>query len=256
MFKKFLQALWKSIIKSLDKFFAIFRDPIKTAEKKIVELNKFQQEATTSLGNIKAMSIETKRNLEKKLQEIKIYEESAAAAIRKAKRGEISSQEADRKAAEALSQKNTAVKEAKHFKVILANYGAAVKKTEASVSATEHQIRTLENEILTLKARKKMVDSTKKITKSLEDMSSGATGESLKSLKSELKKDEQSIALTTSTYSDMLDLESDFESSIESDALLYDTDIQSELNMLKSKVDADNEEFQSNIENIRTPIKN
>ena len=61
--------MFKNLIKALkglwEAFLNLFRSPIKTAENKIKELKELQAKSNESLGNMKALTISTKRELEK-----------------------------------------------------------------------------------------------------------------------------------------------------------------------------------------------
>ena len=251
MFKnlfKALKGLW-------DAFIGLFSSPIKSAEKKIKELKELQAKSNESLGNMKALTISTKRELEKKQQEIKDLTKRAESILRTAQTGKMSQEQADIEAAKVLKEKGIAQKEANHFATLIKNYELQALKAEETVSSIKHQISAQESAIANLKARKQVVDSTKEIQEGLNSISKGSTGDKLRQLKSEITRDENAISASNEAYNDMIGLDDPFAEEDTSSSLLYDPNINSELEMMKKQLSSGTSSSEEIIQQSQNYVK-
>lgn len=167
-----------------------FEDPIKMTEQGIRDLKKDLQEAMTSLAEVKAIAIRTRREADNQKKLAADYERKAMILLQKAQSGALEMGEAERLATESLSKKeqfgNEAIrvsKEAERHEQMAAQLQANVNKIKSSIS-------TYENDLLTLTARAKTAASTKKINKQLSKIDSSGTIAMLEKMRTKVEEDE------------------------------------------------------------------
>lgn len=229
-FFKFIQASAHSLLSK-------FEDPVKLAEQSVRDLKHDFDESMKNLAEVKAIAITTKRNLEDKKQIAVDYERKALMLLQKAQKGEISQEEADRLASEALKKKASAAEEMQRLSVDLKNYEAMSKKMENKISDLKSQITKWESELSTLKARYSVAKSTKKINQQLASMGSDSTTAMLEEMKTKIQQEEA----LAEAYDDLTYIESDIDKEInEAIGTSYSPDIQDALSELKSKLLTDN----------------
>ncbi len=214
-----------------------FENPVNLAEQSIRDLKQNYDESLRGLAEIKAIAINTKRNIEEKKQIAADYERKALMLVKKAQEGQIDTKEADRLASEALTKKNNAVQEAAKLSADLKNYEAMSQKMESKISALKAQISHWESELTTMKARYKVAKSTKKINQQLTAIGDESTTAILKDMKTKIQ-EEEALA---GAYDEMLYMESDIDKEIDKAiGTTYTTDVQNALAELKTKLISDN----------------
>ena len=239
-FFKFFQAGAHSF---LDKF----ENPVNRAEQAIRDLKEDYDESMRGLAEIKALSISTKRQLEEKKQIALDYERKALILLQKAKAGQISQEEADRLASEALTKKNNALEDSVKLAESLKTNQVMEQKMEGKIVTLRNQIKKWESDITTMKARYKVAKSTRKINQQLVSMSNDSTVAMLENMKQKLDEEE---ALATA-YDDMIYLESDVDKEINAAiGTSYSPDVQLSLAELKSKMLSDNKSTEAPQDNL------
>ena len=232
-----IKRFFKFIQSSAHALLSKFEDPVKLAEQAVRDLKHDFDESMKNLAEVKAIAITTKRNIEDKKQIATDYERKALALLQKAQNGELSQEEADRLASEALKKKASAVAEISKLEIDLTNYNAMSKKMETKIMDLKSQITKWEGEIATLKARYQVAKSTKKINQQLASIGSDSTTAMLEEMKTKIQQEE---ALATAYY-EMTYLESDIDKEInEAIGTSYSPDVQDALSELKSKLLTDN----------------
>ena len=171
-----------------------FEDPIKLTEQGIRDLKKDLQGAMTSLAEVKAISIRTRKEAENKKKLAADYERKAMMLLQRGQSGQLDMAEAERLATEALSKKEQHAKEAVRVSQEAERHGQMADQLQANVNKIKSTISTHENELITLKARAKTASSTKKINKQLSKMDSSGTIAMLEKMKAKVEEDE-SLAL-------------------------------------------------------------
>ena len=180
---KIVQATAHSIVSK-------FEDPVKLAEQGIRDLKKDFDESMQNVAKVKAIAINTKKEMEVKKQIAIDYEQKAIRLLKKAQKGELDSAEADRLAAEALNKKQSALDEAQRLGADLEKYEAMLKNMEGKIMLLKNQIQNWENELQTLKARATVAKSTKKINKQLANIDSNGTLAMLNDMKNKIQEEE------------------------------------------------------------------
>lgn len=171
-----------------------FEDPVKLAEQGIRDLKKDFDESMQGVAKVKAIAINTKKELEVKKQIAIDYEQKALALLKKAQAGDLDSAEADRLATEALTKKQAALDEVQRLTGDLEKYSAMLKNMEAKILQLKTQIKNWEGELSTLKARATVAKTTKKINKQLARIDSNDTLSMLNDMKTKIQ-EEENLAL-------------------------------------------------------------
>lgn len=208
-------------------------DPIKQTEQGIRDLKKDLEESLKNLAQVKAITIRLKKELEEKKQTAADYERKAILLLEKAQKGELSPEDGDRLASEALVKKDQATQDAVRLTQDVEKQANMTSQMEANVKQLKSQISTWENELTTLRARAKVASASKKLNQQLSKVDSNGTIAMLEKMKSKVQEDE---ALAQS-YGEMASLETDIDSEINK-ALgsSADTKTSSSLAELKAKM--------------------
>ena len=119
--------------------------------------------------------------------------------MKRAEKGEITAEDADRLASECLLQKDTYVGNATEARTDQAKFDKHVAKLDVNIKKLRSNVKKYENELRTLKARAKVAKATKNINKQLADVDSSSTVSMLERMKDKVAEDE---ALAES-YSDI-----------------------------------------------------
>ena len=198
------QAEAHSIVEKLE-------DPIKLAEQGIRDLKKDLDNSFQALAEVKAAAIRSKRDLEAARNQAQSYEAKAIQLVQKAERGEISIEDADRLATEALSRKESADQDVMRNQRDVEMFDKNISQLDANVMKLRAAISKYENELKTLKARASVSAATKKLNKSLSNVDSSGTISMLERMKDKVAQDEAlaeaygDIAGQPSSFDDELD---------------------------------------------------
>lgn len=165
-------------------------DPIKMTEQGIRDLKKDLDKALQALAEVKALAIRSKRDANEKREKAKSMENKAILLIKKAERGEITEQEADRLASQALVAKDEAVNNAARAESEVEKFDQNIAKLQSNINKLKSQISHYENELKTLKARARVSSATKKINKSMANIDSSSTIARLERMKDKVEQDE------------------------------------------------------------------
>jgi len=165
-------------------------NPIKMTEQGIRDLKKDLDNSLRSLAEVKAMAIRSKNEFETNKAKAQDYESKAMALLKRAQGGEITPEEADRLATEALKRKEefttamqTSKAEKERFEKNVAQLDATVKKLRSDISGYE-------NELKTLKARVKVSEATAKVNKQMAQIDSSSTVSMLERMKDKVAQQE------------------------------------------------------------------
>lgn len=176
-----------------------FEDPIKMTEQGIRDLKKDLQAAMTSLAEVKATAIRTRREADNQKRLAADYERKAMVLLQKGQSGEVDPADAERLATEALGKKEQAAAEAVRIGQEAERHEKMADQLQANVNKIKSTVSSHENDLRTLKARAKTAESTKKINKQLSKIDSSGTVAMLERMKSRVEEDE-SLAVA---YADM-----------------------------------------------------
>ncbi|MEZ4526396.1 MAG: PspA/IM30 family protein [Desulfobacterales bacterium] len=167
-----------------------FEDPIKLTEQGIRDLRSDLQTAMTSLAEVKAIAIRTRRDADNKKKLAADYERKAMLLLQRAQNGTLEMTEAERLATEALAKKEQQAGEAVRTTQEAERHEQMVNQLQANVNKIKSAISTYENDLITLKARAKTASSTKKINQQLAKIDSSGTLAMLEKMKAKVEEDE------------------------------------------------------------------
>ncbi len=165
-------------------------DPIKMTEQGIRDMKKDLDKALQALAEVKAFSIKAKRELAQANNIARDYETKAILILQKAEKGDISSEDADRLATEALTKKEQSLEDVKRSQTEVDTFEKNIAQLDINVKKLRSNISKYENELKTLKARAKVSNATKKINKSLSGVDSSSTIAMLEKMKDKVNQDE------------------------------------------------------------------
>ena len=200
-------------------------DPIKLTEQGIRDLKTDMDNSLKALAEVKAMAIRAKRDAETYRQQSADYEQKAMALLRKAERGEITPEEADRLASMALQKKTEADQQAERSMADFHKFDKNVQTLDVNVKKLRATVSKYENELKTLKARAKVSSATKKVNKQLASVDSSSTVAMLERMKERVDQAEAEaeaygeIANESRTVDDEIDKVLGDNSAAQSDAL-------------------------------------
>ena len=165
-------------------------DPINLTEQGIRDMKEDLDKSLNSLAQVKAMAIRARRDVENYKSKAEDYESKAVQLLKRAESGDISSDEADRLATEALVQKDENAKHAARAMGEQQKFDESVEKMEANVKRLRSTIAKWENELKTLKARVKVSSATKNINKQLAQIDSTDTIAMLERMREKVDQEE------------------------------------------------------------------
>ena len=131
-------------------------DPIKMTEQGIREMRDDLNQSLEAYAKVKAMAIRSQNNVEKKKLEATDYERKAILLLEKANRNEISIDQAENLAKEALSLKNQLLEEITELENQVIIHEKSANEIHKNVEILKFSVNTWQNELTTLKDRKKI----------------------------------------------------------------------------------------------------
>lgn len=167
-----------------------FEDPIRMTEQGIRDLKKDLQQAMESLAEVKAIAIRSRKSSEDKKKLAADYERKAMLLLQKAQSGKMDMTEAERLAAEALSQREQVAAEALRLAQEATSQEQMANQLQANVNKIKNSISTYQNDLVTLKARARTAAATKKINKQISKVDTSGTIAMLEKMKARVEEDE------------------------------------------------------------------
>lgn len=227
------QKLFKVIQSFLHAFVNHIQDPILMAEQAIRDLKKDYDTSMKGLAEIKSLAIDTQTKITEQTEVAKDYEKKALTILQKAQSGDISQNDADRLASEALKKKQTAIENIKKYTLDIKNYNAMSEKMESKIANLKEQIQNWEGELNTLKARHRVAVTSKKINQQMVSMSGNNAQALLENMKDKVNK-EESMARA---YEEMTTIETDIDKEINAAiGSTYSDEVQQNLLELKKQI--------------------
>ncbi|MCG8575911.1 MAG: PspA/IM30 family protein [Flavobacteriales bacterium] len=165
-------------------------DPIKMTEQGIRDLKKDLSAALQAMAEVKALAIRSKNDANTYTQRANDYEKKAVLLLKRAEKGEISIEEADRLASECLVQKDSNVQLAAQSRADQEKFEGNVAKLDVNIKKLKSNIKKFEVELKTLRARAKVSKATKKINEQLAGVDSSSTVAMLERMKEKVAQDE------------------------------------------------------------------
>ncbi|MDG1916077.1 MAG: PspA/IM30 family protein [Crocinitomix sp.] len=165
-------------------------DPIKMTEQGIRDLKGDLGKALEALAEVKALAIRSRNDADADSEKAKSYEKKAILLLKRAEKGEITMEEADRLASECLVQKESHTANAATNRKNQVKFEANVNKLDANIKRLRSNVKKYEVELKTLKARAKVSKATKNINKQLADIDSTSTISMLERMKEKVDQEE------------------------------------------------------------------
>ena len=165
-------------------------NPIKLTEQGIRDLKVDLNKSLQSMAEVKALAIRSSRDISQNEDKARDYEQKAILLLKKAEKGEIGPEEADRLATEALNKKEEALQQIERAKGEKERFDKSVSQLEANVRTIRSNISKWENELRTLKARDKVSKATQNLNKQLAQIDSSSTLGMLERMKEKVDQQE------------------------------------------------------------------
>ncbi len=188
-----------------------FEDPIKMTEQGIRDLKKDLQASMTSLAEVKAIAVRTRREADNHKKLAVDYERKAMMLLQKMQNGEMDQADAERLATQALNKKEQSAADAMRLAQEAERHEQMAGQLQANVNKIKSSVNTYENDLVTLKARAKTAAATKKINQQIARVDSSGTIAMLEKMKSKVEEDE-ALALA---YGEMADLDKSVDDEID-----------------------------------------
>lgn len=207
-----------------------FEDPIKMTEQGIRDLKKDLQASMTSLAEVKAIAIRTRREADNHKKLTVDYERKAMMLLQKMQSGEMDQADAERLATQALNKKEQSAADAMRLAQEAERHEQMAGQLQANVNKIKSGVNTYENDLVTLKARAKTAAATKKINQQIARVDSSGTIAMLEKMKSKVEEDE-ALALA---YGEMADLDKSVDDEID-EALKSGNTVTASVHLLELK---------------------
>lgn len=191
-------------------------DPIKMSEQGIRDLKKDLSSALQALAEVKALAIRAKNDGNNYAAKAGEYEKKAVLLLKRAEKGEITPEEADRLASECLVQKDSNMENATRCRADQTKFEANVSKLDGNIKKLKSNIKKFEMELKTLRARAKVSEATKKINKQMAGVDSSSTVAMLERMKEKVDQDEALAESYAEIAGENTSIDDEIDSAIES----------------------------------------
>lgn len=210
-------------------------DPIKMTEQGIRDMKKDLETSLKSLAEVKALQIRSKNDTKKEADRAADYERKAMLLIQRAESGQISVEEADRLASEALNKKAECEEHVARTTQEQEQFSKNVSSLENNVKTLRTKVSSWENELKTLKARVKVATATKNLNKQMANLDSSNTISMLERMKDKVAQEEALSEAYGDISNESKSLDDEIDSAIGSDS---QSDSANSLAALKAKMAA------------------
>ncbi len=209
-------------------------DPITMTEQGIRDMKEDLNKSVEAMAQVKALAIRSKNDLNAYQEKAKDYEQKAVLILKKAQKGDISTDEADRLAKEALLKKEETQAKINQTQEETDKYEKNVEKLKSSIDTIKGNITKWENELKTLKARVKVSDATKNVNKQMAELDSAGTVSMLERMKEKVAQEEA----LAEAYGEMADQGKSIDQELDEAASSTDAQIDDELERLKKQLNS------------------
>lgn len=165
-------------------------DPIKMTEQGIRDMKNDLASALEGLAQVKAMLIRSQNEKTQFETKAKDYQNKAMLILQKAANGDVSVENGDRLATEALVKKEENTGHVNRCVAEVENFSKSVSQLEGNVNTLKTNISKWENELKTLKARVKVSKATKNLNKQMAAIDSSSTVNMLEKMKEKVTEEE------------------------------------------------------------------
>lgn len=165
-------------------------NPIKMTEQGIREMKEQLDKNVQAMAQVKALSIRRKNEHTSLLTKSEEYQNKAMLLIQKGIKEELSQEESDRLAKEALKLKEQAIQEAKIAENEHLKLDQDVEKMQTNINSLKSTIAKWEGELKTLRARVQVSQATQDINKKMTQLDSDSTINMLEKMKEKVLQQE------------------------------------------------------------------
>ena len=165
-------------------------DPIKMTEQGIKDMKNDLSSALEGLAQVKAMLIRSQNEKSQFETKAKDYQNKAMLILQKVAKKELSSEDGDRLATEALVKKEENAEHVKRSSIEIEKFSKSVSQLDTNVANLKNNISKWENELKTLKARVKVSKATKSLNKQMAAIDSSSTVNMLEKMKEKVTEEE------------------------------------------------------------------
>ena len=165
-------------------------DPIKMTEQGIRDMKKDLEKCLKSLAEVKALEIRARNDIKTETERAADYERKAILLLQRAESGQLTVEEADRLATEALNKKAESEAHIERLTNDQTQFSNNVSSLENNVKTLRVKISSWENELKTLKARVKVAAATKNLNKQMASIDSSDTISMLERMKDKVSEEE------------------------------------------------------------------
>ncbi len=165
-------------------------DPIKLTEQGIRDMKTDLNKSLEALAQVKALAIRSRNEAQDHRDKAKDYETKAVLLVKRAQKGELDANEADRLAKEALVKVDENLKHAQRLTDDQNRFETQVAQLDVSVKTIRSNISKWENELRTLKARVRVSTATKNLNKQLAQIDGNSTVAMLERMKDKVTQEE------------------------------------------------------------------
>jgi phage shock protein A len=165
-------------------------DPIKMTEQGIRDMKKDLEKCLKSLAEVKALEIRARNDIKTETERAADYERKAILLLQRAESGQLTAEEADRLATEALNKKAESEAHIERLTNDQTQFSNNVSSLENNVKTLRVKISSWENELKTLKARVKVAAATKNLNKQMASIDSSDTISMLERMKDKVSEEE------------------------------------------------------------------
>lgn len=165
-------------------------DPINMTEQGIRDMKGDLTKALEGLAQVKAMLIRSGNDKAQFETKAKDYQNKAMLILQKVQKGDITAENGDRLATEALLKKEENQENANRSTTEVENFSKSVSQLESNVNSLRSNISKWENELKTLKARVKVSNATKNLNKQMAAIDSSSTVNLLEKMKEKVLQEE------------------------------------------------------------------
>jgi phage shock protein A len=216
-------------------------NPIKMTEQGIRDMKQDLDKSLEALAQVKAMAIRATNDREEYISKTEDYQKKAMLILKKAQKGELKAEEADRLAKQALIKKEESQKHVTRTTAEAEKFNTSVAQLEKNVSKVKSNISTWENELKTLKARVKVSNATKNLNKQMAEIDSSSTVSLLERMKEKVEQDEALAEAYGDIANDSKSIDDELDAAIDS----TDVSAESDLEKLKKQLGMSDETKES-----------
>ena len=165
-------------------------DPIKLTEQGIRDLKEDLSKNLESLAQVKALAIRANNDKENYEGEAEEFHSKAIIIVKKGQSGEMSAEESDKLAQDALTRKEEKLQLAINAQLEAEKIQGSVQQLESNIAQLKSTINNWENELKTLKARVKVSKAKSSLNKQMAELDSTGTVSMLERMKEKVAQQE------------------------------------------------------------------